>query len=189
MNKLAIVVGHNARSQGAVRPDTGESEFVYNGKMAKYMAEVGDDYGLDVKVFYRVTGGGYTTEINRVYGEVDRWGADASMELHFNASANPSATGTETLSSGSAKSLILAQEVQMEMVEELGLRDRGIIIRNSRTKGRGYQSLVAGKAPAILTEPFFASSSKGRSASDSDYERQKLAEALLEGARKAIKLF
>ena len=189
LKKLAIVVGHNANSQGAVRPDTGETEFVYNGKMAKEMVTLGVDYDLDVKVFYRSSHGGYSAEISRVYAEVDKWGADASIELHFNAAGNPAASGTETLSSGSPKSLALAQEVQMEMVEELGLKDRGIKIRNSRTKGRGYQSLIAGNAPAILTEPFFATSSIGRKETDEPYERTKLAMSILEGANRAIRSF
>jgi len=188
-HKLAIVVGHNERSQGAVRPDNGMSEYVYNSKLAKMIRDEADDYDLDVKVFWRRSGGGYTTEIKRVYAEVDNWRSDASIELHFNAAGNPSASGTETLSSGSKKSLKLAEEVQMEMVEELGLRDRGIIIRNSRTKGRGYQSLVSGKCPAILTEPFFATSSKGRAATDEAFEQLKLAQAILEGASRAIKSF
>jgi hypothetical protein len=34
--KLAIVVGHNSASpSGAVRQDTGESEFVWNGRLAR----------------------------------------------------------------------------------------------------------------------------------------------------------
>lgn len=188
-NKLAIVVGHNAKSQGAVRSDTGESEFVYNSKMAKYMEEIAEDYDLDLKVFYRTAGGGYTAEIRRVYAEVDKWGADASIELHFNSAGDPTASGTETLTSGSPKSTILAQEVQMEMVETLGLRNRGIIVRNERTKGRGYESLVTGKAPAILIEPFFGSGTKDRVASDEDGERKKIAEAILEGAVKAFEKF
>ena len=187
--KLAIVVGHNQRSQGAVRGDTGESEFVYNSKMAKYMEEIADEYDLDLKTFFRTAGGGYGAEIRRVYAQVDAWGADASIELHFNSAGDPSASGTETLSSGTTKSTILAQEVQMEMVESLGLRNRGIIVRNERTKGRGYESLVTGKAPAILTEPFFGSGTKDRAASDSDFERQKIAEAILEGAAKALAKF
>jgi hypothetical protein len=32
--KLAVVVGHNSARQGAVRQDTGESEFVWNGRRA-----------------------------------------------------------------------------------------------------------------------------------------------------------
>lgn len=189
MKKLAIVVGHNSRSQGAVRRDTGESEYVYNGKMADYMERVGHEFGLDVKAFRRTAGGGYTSEIRRVYGQVDYWGADASIELHFNAAGSSAATGTETLSSGSSKSLKLAEEVQMSMVETLGLRDRGIVIRNSRTKGRGYVSLVSGRAPAILTEPFFASNVGDMASSDSEYERQKIAEAILSGAAAAMSQF
>jgi len=185
--KLAIVVGHNSKSQGAVRPDTGESEYTYNHRMARYMESLSDS--VEVKMFLRVPGGGYTREIGRVYRQVDDWGADASIELHFNAAGDPRASGTETLSSGTSNSITLAEEVQMEMVEELGLRDRGIKIRNNRTKGRGYRSLVMGRAPAIITEPFFATSSKGRQATDSTLEQQKLAEAILEGAERAMMTF
>lgn len=185
MRKLAVVVGHNSRSQGAVRQDNGESEFVYHSRMAAYMAEVAHEYDLDVKVFFRKAGRGYSREIREVYAETDRWGADATVELHFNAAGDPRASGTETLSSGSSKSVELAQSVQMELVEELGLRDRGVKVRNSRTKGRGYLSLVSGRAPAILTEPFFATSSKGLAASDTSLEQQRIAEAILEGVRKA----
>jgi len=189
MKKVAIVVGHNERSQGAVRPDTGETEYVYNGKIARYMESIADEYGLNAKVFYRTSRGGYTREINRVYEEADNWGADACVELHFNAAGNPNASGTETLSSGSRRSLRLAEEVQMELVDELGLRNRGVKVRNSRTKGRGYRSLVAGRAPAILTEPFFATSSIGRAASDSDLDRKKIGEAILEGMARAMQSF
>lgn len=189
MDKLAIVVGHNSYSQGAVRSDTGESEYIYNSKMAEYMKKIGHQYDLNIEIFKRLRGGGYTAEINRVYDGVDRWGAKGSVELHFNSAGNPNASGTETLSSGSHKSLIMAQEVQMELVEELGLRDRGIVIRNSRTKGRGYRSLIAGRAPAILTEPFFGSSIKGKTASDSESDRQKIAHAILQGVREAFNQF
>ena len=185
MKKLAVVVGHNSRSQGAVRPDTGESEYVYNGKIAAYMEKIGREYGLNVKVFFREPGVGYRKEIQNVYRDVDKWGAEGAVELHFNASGNPSASGTETLTSGSAGSVAMAEAVQMELVEELGLRDRGIKVRNSRTKGRGYQSLVAGKCPAILTEPFFATSTKGQQASDSKLERQKIGEVILQGIANA----
>lgn len=185
MKKLAVVVGHNSKSQGAVRPDTGESEYVYNGKIAAYMEKIGRDYDLNVKIFFREPGIGYKREIKKVYAEVDAWGADGAVELHFNASGDPSASGTETLTSGSPGSVAMAQSVQMELVEELSLKDRGIKVRNSRTKGRGYQSLVSGKAPAILTEPFFATSSKGQQSSDSKLERQKIGEAILQGIANA----
>lgn len=188
--KLAIVVGHNVKSQGARRTDNGVTEFVYNSELAAKIEKLAQaETGIDVKVFFRVAVGGYTAEISRVYGEVDAWGADASIELHFNASGDPKASGTETITSGSKLSTILASEVQMSMVEELGLRDRGILIRNGRTKGRGYQSLVSGKCPAVLIEPFFGSSPVGTAATDSDYEKEMLAASILNGAKAAFNKF
>jgi len=187
--KLAIVVGHNAHSQGAVRSDTGESEYQYNSHLATLIRKLGSRRHVEVLMFVREPGLGYTAEIEDVYKRVDAEGADASIELHFNSSGNPSASGTETFTSGSPKSVMLAEAVQMEMVEVLGLADRGIKIRNNRTKGRGYKSLVAGRAPAILIEPFFGSSVKGKAASDSEHERRMLAEAIFEGARKAMENF
>ena len=181
MHKLAIVVGHNSKSPGAVRSDTGESEFAFNSRLAAMMQEKADEYGIDLRIFKRISGGGYA--------EVDNWRADASIELHFNSAGDPSASGTETFSSGSSKSLLLAQEVQMEMVDTLGLKNRGVQVRNSRTKGRGYLSLVTGRCPAILVEPFFGSSSKGKAATDEKFEQEKLAECILEGAKRALDQF
>jgi len=153
------------------------------------MLDLADEYDLDIKIFKREPGRGYTREVQEVYARTDEWGADAAIELHFNSAGDPRASGTETISSGSSRSLKLAQEVQMELVEELGLRDRGIKVRNNRTKGRGYRSLVSGRAPAILAEPFFGSSSIGQRASDSKFERQRIAEAIIEGAARAMSDF
>lgn len=188
MKKLAIVVGHNQRSQGAVRPDTKESEFVYNSVLARIIVREAELYGIEARIFFRTPEGGYTKEIQRVYAEVDKWGADGAIELHFNA-ASAAATGTETLTSGSVRSTLLAQEVQMEMVEALGLRNRGIIVRNARTQGRGYLSLVSGSTPTILVEPFFATGAADRVATDDAREKEKLAQAMLEGAQKAFEKF
>lgn len=191
--KLAIVVGHNKRSQGAVRPDTNETEYQYNTRLAKMIADIAANQHCEqviVQVFYRDENiGSYSAEIRDVYNRVDQWGADASIELHFNAAGSPTATGTETFTSGSSRSTILAEEVQMEMVEQLGLRDRGVKVRNRRTKGRGYLSLVSGRAPAILVEPFFATSIADRLVSDTKVEQQYLAEAIWDGAVQGLKRF
>ena len=182
--KLAIVVGHNSQAQGAARTDTGETEYVWNGRLAQVMEGLAPEFGIDLRVFRRVAGGGYRAEIRRVYSEVDRWGADASIELHFNGSADPSATGIETLSSGTALSLRLAQAVQSEMIIALGLRDRGV--KTIRGTDRGGASLISGAAPAILVEPFFGSSPKGQQATDEMREQNMLARAYLRGAAVAL---
>ena len=61
--KLAIVVGHNSASQGAVRKDTGESEFVWNGRLARRIERLAGDYGLQVRTFFRTPGGGETGRV------------------------------------------------------------------------------------------------------------------------------
>ena len=188
MNKLAIIIGHNHLAEGAIRPDTGEREYTYNSRMATYMMQIACQYELEIAVFRRIPQGGYSQEIKRVYQQSDDWGADASVELHFNSFADPNASGTETLSSGSNKSIILANEVQRELVATLGLKDRGVKIRNSQNKGRGYLSLISGKAPAIITEPFFASAIQDRQASDEEQEQQAIAAAILAGVKRAFAL-
>ncbi|WP_299933679.1 N-acetylmuramoyl-L-alanine amidase [uncultured Pelagimonas sp.] len=184
MKKLAIVVGHNSVSQGAIRIDTQETEFVWNSRLAKLLKANGEAFGLDIKIFHRIAGGGYAREIARVYDEVDRFKPEASIELHFNGSDNPSASGSEVLSSGTALSLRLAAAVQREIVASLGLRDRGV--KTIGGKSRGGKSLYSGKAPAILIEPFFGSSVRGTAATDTDAEIKGLALAVLSGASEAI---
>lgn len=182
--KLAIVVGHNHVAQGAVRQDTGETEYVWNLDLAKMIEKEADAFhDIQVKVFKRQPVGGYTAEINRVYDEVDFWDADASCELHFNSHTSREASGTEVLSSGSRKSVAFATAMQLRLIEALGLKDRGVKIRRS---GRGSESLISGQAPAILIEPFFGSSAKGQAATDAPHEKRALARAILLAAKDAF---
>lgn len=180
--KLAIVVGHNSDSQGAVRTDTRESEFRFNSRIAELIKTYARQYdGLSTQIFFRQSGGGYTREIRRVYAETDAWGADATVELHFNGAKSPQATGTETLTSGTPASMRMAVEVNNAMVAALGLRDRGV---KTRREGRGSQSLMVGDAPAILIEPFFGSSASDCKAVGPSGE-EALARAVLRGVTKA----
>ncbi|MBR9651933.1 N-acetylmuramoyl-L-alanine amidase [Thalassovita aquimarina] len=182
--KLAIVVGHNARAQGAVRPDTGETEFVWNTDLARIIEDEAAHFDeITVKTFFREAGLGYSREIRDVYARTDRWGADATCELHFNSHHTANATGTETLSSGSALSLAFAMALQERMLDALGLKDRGEkIVR----KGRGAASLISGRAPAALIEPFFGSSPEGQAATDEAHEKRVLARAILLAAQDAF---
>lgn len=185
MKRLALVVGHNSEKQGAVRGDTGETEFVWNSDLAKMIEQEARAYpGLEVRTFHRRPGLGYTREIRQVYEETDRWGANATVELHFNAASSPDATGTETLTSGTPASMALAVLVNQEMVAALGLRDRGVRTRSAGD--RGGASLMSGRAPAVLIEPFFGSSEKGQKATDSTAEKRALAEAIVRGVASSM---
>lgn len=185
MKRLAIVVGHNSEKQGAVRKDTGESEFVWNSDLARMIEALSDQYPeIEVRIFHREPGMGYRREIERVYEETDRWGANATVELHFNASSNPDVSGTETLTSGTPASMALAMDVNREMIVALGLKDRGVKTRTGQD--RGGKSLISGRAPAILIEPYFGSSKKGLGATDERAEKERLAEAIIRGAASAM---
>lgn len=185
IKNLAVVVGHNERAQGAIRQDTGETEYSWNSRLAAMIDDLSSQYaGLNVRVFFR-NGAlrSYTREIKDVYARTDAWGADATVELHFNSHHNPNATGTETLTSGSRKSLEYAYELQDNMLDALGLRDRGEKIVRT---GRGSASLMSGRAPAALIEPFFGSSDKGLKATDEAHEMEALAHAVLKATHKVF---
>jgi N-acetylmuramoyl-L-alanine amidase len=149
MKRIAIVIGHNLRAQGAVRATDGRTEYDWNDDLAGAIRALAPDR---YRIVIRTPGAG---EIGRAYSEVDRLGVAASVELHFNGSADPRATGTETLSSGTANSLKLAHLMQAEMVRALGMRDRGVKIIGKT--GRGGASLWTGKPPSVLLEPYFGS--------------------------------
>lgn len=184
--KLALVVGHTAQRPGAVRQDTGEAEFFWNKDLAEIAVAEARKSGARVKVriFYRPPHLGHKGGLRSAYAEADEWGADAVCELHFNSHHNPTATGTEVLTSGTVASLRFAECLQDEMLDALGLRDRGEKI--VRRGDRGGFNLICGKAPATLIEPFFGSSPIGLAATDERHEKVALARAILRAADRAF---
>jgi len=172
--RLGIVVGHTRKDGGAVAVEgTIPQEYAYNTKLAQDMLNIAANReGLIVRVFYRDDIG-----IRGAYKLSDAWGANCTIELHYNAAANPKATGTETLHSGTKRSKSLAKHVQKRMVKALNLRDRGL---KDRSTGRGSTSLRAGRAPAIIVEPGFGSNFND--AKTLLRKRRELAQAYIEGA-------
>lgn len=175
--KLAVVVGHSSISGGAIRVTDNVREWDWNRHLAKLILNHSPN---EIKIFYRTTGGGYSVEIDRVYKEVDAWGATCSVELHFNSVGDASAKGTETLTSGTTGSVKLATLMQAGMVNALGFRDRGLL-RLAR-KDRGGRSLWQGKAPAALLEPYFGSNPVECNAVE--HLKDELAEAIYLAAKK-----
>ncbi len=177
--KIAIVVGHNAKARGAVRVTDGVTEFEWNTDLAEIIQ---DHDPANIKIFKRVRGGGYSAEIDRVYAEVDAWGADCSIELHFNGSSNPRSTGCLTLSSGTSGSMALAGYVQPLMLAAMGNEDDGIQARGR--KDRGGRSLWQGRSPAIMAEPYFGSNEAFCRVADA--HKDELAEAIYVGAKRFL---
>ncbi|MER8608687.1 glucosaminidase domain-containing protein [Mesorhizobium sp. M1233] len=156
--RLAIVVGHNSVGQGAngVAPIS-RPEFQFNNAVADRMMEEAAHYNVVAKRFNRVHQGSYNEEIRTVYREVDGWGGNCALELHFNA-LNAESTGTEMLFAvGSTKSRALATRLVSES-GWLHLKLRGGDgLKPLQAGDRGYSSVVASRAPTVLTEPFFGS--------------------------------
>jgi N-acetylmuramoyl-L-alanine amidase len=149
--KVALVVGHNPKRQGAdaVRPLSISEYRFWDALLDKASVP-----GVQLRKFLRSANLPYYDQIEQCYAEVDAWGADESIEFHFNAGGG---TGTETLSSGTRGSLAMCRKLQEAMVGALCLPNRGVKIRR-KYKGRGWPSLWCGRAPAALVEPFFGDS-------------------------------
>ena len=152
MKKIALIIGHNSRAKGAVRVTDGVSEYDYYTKFAEELAALTPDQYVILK---RQPSSGYSTEIDKVYGEANALHVSATVELHFNASASASATGTEVLTSGTRNSMILCNSLQEKLTQALRLKSRGV--KQVTKQQRGGRSLWAGYSPAALIEPFFGS--------------------------------
>lgn len=83
------------------------------------------------------------------------WGSDVMVSLHLNA-FNRKVQGTETLihRAGTRSDLALAQVIQNELLDELGLRDRGVRRQGLAVLGTVPPSVTA----CCLTESFFIDS-------------------------------
>lgn len=147
LRRLAVVVGHTARSPGAYSKTLGVNEYAFNKDLAARMVAAAEKHSVAVSVFYRDNGG-----IAGAYATAKAWEPDAIVELHFNA-AGPGATGTETIHLPPAEPW--ARACQRAMVAALGLRDRGV---KAPWAGRGEGSLTSGAPiPTVIVEPFFGS--------------------------------
>lgn len=170
--RVQLIPGHSTHDGGAVRVIDGVQEYAWNLDLAH---RIHDLHPQMFEIFHRRGELEYGDEIADVYRRGDAWGCDLSLELHFNG-ASRRVTGTETFSSGSTGSLAYARAIHPAIVGVLGLRDRGIKIRNNKTGGRGHESLVAGRAPALLLEPYFGSNANDCRRADEC--KQQLAEAI-----------
>jgi N-acetylmuramoyl-L-alanine amidase len=150
--KIALIVGHNARQQGAgsLAP-LSKSEFILNNLVVDEMIKNAPPH-IEYRKFQRIYTGSYSSEIATVYTLVNNWKPDFCIELHFNAFAGADYT-TMLHASTSVKSKLAAQAMQDVFVKELGFNNKGLI---ARSKGeRGGESLYAARAPIVMSEPFF----------------------------------
>lgn len=145
--KVALIVGHRPDAPGAVSRD-GLTEYDYNSKVVARVAELLRESSVVEPVI--VHRGSYATLPN----DVNATGADFAISFHANGYSNALATGTEALYwHSSTKGAAMAAVLLREMLQALGLRDRGI---KPITSGeRGSRILKGTAMPCVIVEPFF----------------------------------
>jgi len=153
--KIALVVGHRSSSRGAYG-NVGISEFYFNKEFVMELMEIlkRENFGHTYKVFYRSdAGSGYTDRMIDLHSRIDQWGADISIEFHFNAAGNLSVDGHEVLYC-SKKGELLAKNLEYIFTKTLGTTNRGVKKRTMSERGGGF--LCRGKSVCLISEPFFA---------------------------------
>lgn len=154
MSKIALVIGHTPSSPGAVG-SLKISEYVFNNELVQeILKHNGLDKGNEYKVFYRNPRLGYTFQMIELHEDIDAWGADVSIELHFNGSNNPEVNGHEVLyTSKGGQEVAEAFDKQFDAL--LPNRDRNVKKVGLEDRGGGF--ICRGKSKAVILEPFFSS--------------------------------
>jgi N-acetylmuramoyl-L-alanine amidase len=169
--KIALVVGHSEKAQGAANSDSRITEFQYNKKLVAQTQEKLQNMGIEAVIIYRDTYKGLP-------GKINKENPDLIVSFHCNA-CNKKASGSETLFLLRSKNgKILADELQKYVVSVLELPNRGAKPRT--IDDRGGFLLKYTKAPCVILEPFFIDN-------NSDLKKaQKLQEELASSISMAI---
>jgi len=144
MIACALVIGHSPNSTGAENLTNSISEFEFNNALAQSIESEVKDVKLHLV---------YRDDYAKLPKEINALNVGFIISLHCNA-YNTKVTGSEVLYYH--KSMLgkrMAELLQNQFSEALGLRDRGIKPIDAEAKG-GYL-LAYTKAPCVIAEPFF----------------------------------
>ena len=140
----ALVIGHKKESPGAQNAASGRNEFEFNDDLAQRIERLSG--ATRIQRIYRRTLASLPSDINEL-------NPDFTVSLHCNA-FNSQASGTEVLYYHTSETgRQMAALLQNNLLECLGLKDRGIKARNSEERG-GYL-LRYTNSPCLIAEPFF----------------------------------
>ena len=153
--KVALVLGHHENSKGAYSPYLRSSEWDFYDEVVDCVPDV-DVYLHDKTIT------SYTRRIKNTARQLNKKDYNLVIELHFNASSNPSANGCETLYYfASKKGRDYAKLFSETVTLWTGIKSRNGGLKALTNKGdRCYASVFYPKAPTILIEPFFGSNRK-----------------------------
>lgn len=155
MLRVALTAGHNRyKMQGVWYRGTSENEF-WNKFIAELIPLAEKLDNIKVKQFHRPRQKkiGYYRAMDKQHRDIDRWGADVDIELHFNA-FNHKVTGHEVLHyRGSSGGRYFARRLSNSFIRYLPNQSRGL--KPISYGERGSYGLKIGKSYSLISEPFF----------------------------------
>ena len=160
---IALGVGHSRligqRREGGAQSVSGASEWTYNADFARMIAvELHDTHGLLPVIIDLYEGNGYSSAQRWLAAHLRSLGnIKLAVELHFNWSDTPAASGHEWLCWHASKAgHAAAMHLHLAMCAAFPeLPARGVKPRNSGHRGAEFLRLT--HCPAVIAEPFFGS--------------------------------
>jgi len=145
LNTIFLSAGHYPDSDGYVNSLRKLSEHSQASRIVQHIMEA-----RVLPTIVKVPSANLNTKVNFINHKACP--GDIAIELHFNASENVTANGTETLYyTNSVQGKILAQVIQLTLMQYLPFTDRGIKTRSDLKFLRG--TII----PAIIVEILFLS--------------------------------
>lgn len=160
---IFLFAGHHNKDSGAIGNGLKEADLtkeLRNLVVSQFKKLGFKDYQIDDD----------NDTLSQVLRKISPKSTDIVFDIHFNASANPTSTGTEVLVSdvASVKSKKLAAEILTANVDVLNLKSRGL--KNESESARGKLAVLNKKGLAALTEVCFITNSKDLE----NYEKNKV---------------
>lgn len=181
--KIAIIIGHNEKKQGAVNDSSGVTEYTFNKPLAFMIGTILANAGHTPVVVYR------DSTYRKLPSDVNKTGASLAISLHCNA-FDDDPNGSEVLYyTKSTKGKALAGSIQAEVVKCLGLKDRGLrpcdYDHIGKAGDKGGYLLKYTNMPCVLVEPFFLDADSSLELAEA--KKPELAQAIANGIINYIK--
>lgn len=152
--RVAVCIGHSRSGDAGVAAVDGTSEWNFNAPIGAQLVRMLNDAGCVAKLFDSYDGSSYAASMSWLAGQIQAFGADIAIELHFN-SFNGSAQGYEylhwhTSSNGGRLAMAFLKEHKARHPSRVS---RGIKARDGDDRGALFLNKT--HCPAIILEPFF----------------------------------
>ena len=170
--RIAVVVGHDERNQGAYSLTLDVREWAFNVPLAACVVQDLEARGAVARIFERPAGVGYSTAMATLTSEINTWAPDLVVSLHFNSMGDTSFAGCCALHwPSSVRGNLAAAAISEAVSGAVGNRNRGAVAQADSWSGAPLYILRDTAAPAVIVESFFGSNpddaTKGRKARDS----------------------